>query len=72
MRRRPVQPKVAILHEHVGGHRGAAVTGRYHRRVVARAYQYLARLATAPHQPIDDGEFSELLQRRGLSHRASV
>ncbi len=25
------------------------------------------RLATAPHQPVDDGELAELLQRRGLS-----
>jgi hypothetical protein len=63
---------MAVLHEHIGGHDGPTVTRRYHRAVVPWPQQNLVRLAPAAHQPVDDGEFAELLQRRGLSHRVSV
>ncbi len=69
VRRRPVQPEMPILHEHVGRYHGATVPGRDDRRVVAGPQYDRSGLPTAAHHPVDHRELTELLQRRGLFRR---
>ncbi len=63
MRRRPVQPKVATFHEHVGGYHHPAVGGRYHRAVVAGPDNHIARRGPAAGQSVDHLELTDLAER---------
>jgi hypothetical protein len=60
---------VPVLHQHIGRDHGPTITGRHQRRVVAGSEQHRSGLSAPPHQSIDYGELTELLQRRTLPLR---
>ena len=67
--RRPVQAEVPVLNKHICRDHDATVTRGHHSTVVAGSERDRGRLAAAPHQPVDRREFTELLQRLGLTRR---
>ncbi len=62
-RRRPVEPEMPALDEHVGTHHEPSVGRGEQRGVVAGTEQHLRALLTTGVDPVDHGEFTQLTHR---------